>query len=127
MNSLITVRFDDRDMTDLALMRLRRGGVKFSVIGLFVSGDERRPLGTMEAYSPQYSFSMVNPLGNSDPAAILPMASRAIFGKLESRSVRDTVLKIRLDSDNVGRARDILRSAHGRGIVTTTTVTGLNT
>lgn len=119
MNSLITVRFDDRDMTDLALMRLRRGGVKFHVVGLFVSGEERRPIGTVEAYSPQYSFSMVNPLGNTDTAAILPMASRAIFGKLESHTVRDTVLKIRLDSDDVNRARDILRSAHGRGIVVT--------
>lgn len=126
MNSLITVRFDDRDMTDLALMRLRRNGVKFHVDGVFVSGEERRPLGTIEAYSPQYSFSMVNPLGNTDTAAILPMASRAIFGKLESRSVRDTVLKIRLDSDEVGRARDILRSAHGRGISVTTPVAGIS-
>ena len=48
MNTVLTARFDGRDEADLALMRLRRSGVRFEVLGLSFpeTGDSYTQLGT---------------------------------------------------------------------------------
>lgn len=112
MNSLVTVRFDDRDSADLALMRLRRRGVHFDFVGLLHSDGERR--GPAEVFSP-YSSSMTNMLGSDDP--LFPnIGSIALFSAHGEVPKRDVMLKIRVENTDLPRARDILRSANGRRI-----------
>lgn len=112
MKSLVTARFDDRDSADLALMRLRRSGVRFDFTGLLVNGGERRM--NAEVFSP-YSVNMTNQPGASDPF-FPPVGSRAIFSREADIPRRDVILKLRVSGDDIPRARDILRSVGGRHI-----------
>lgn len=111
MSYLMSARFDDRDSADLALMRLRRGGVRFERVGLLSRGGERRV--NAGVFSP-YSINMLNQPGASDPF-FPPVGSRAVFpgGTLPAGEV---ILKLRVSREDLSRARDAVRSAGGRHV-----------
>jgi hypothetical protein len=111
LNLLITSVFDNRDSADLALMRLRRKGIHFSVADLSYPKGESA---VFQSYSP-YNYSPLSPLGANDPF-IPPIGSRAIFSRIEVIPKGDTTLTVRVPSEESSRAADILRSAQGRQI-----------
>ncbi len=112
MKSLVTARFDDRDSADLALMRLRRSGVRFDFTGLIVKDSAHRM--NAEVFSP-YSANMTNQLGATDPF-FPPVGYRALFSRNVDLPKRDVILKLRVSGKDIPRARDILRSVGGRQI-----------
>ena len=115
MKNTLSARFDDRDSAALALMRLRRNGVEFSVSRLYVDGPGRdRGAYGMAAYSP-YSQNITNPLGSSN-SAFSNLGSHALLWQDSLPQHGDAVLQLSLDPSQIQRAREIIRSAHGRNI-----------
>ena len=112
MKSIVTARFDDRDSADLALMRLRRSGVRFDFTGLLINGGERGA--NAGVFSP-YSINMVNQPGASD-SFFPPVGSRAIFSNETSVPKREVLLKLLVSGEDIPQARDIIRSVGGRHI-----------
>ena len=114
MTAQLTARFDSRDAADLALMRLRRSGVPFTVGGLTVGGAGAGA--AIEAFSP-YPVTMTNQLGAMDPA-IPHLGARALMARTGGTEGGSALLQLRLPAEALPRAREIIRTALGRDIRT---------
>ena len=112
MTTQITAVFDDRDGADLALMRLRRNGVEYSVTEMRAPDRRRQsdmPLLDMGAsYGPAVSDGV---LPGEMYAAVL--GSRAVMERTSAAAGRAR-LTLNVRSDQVLRAKEIIATVKGR-------------
>ncbi len=114
MTTQLTAVFDDRDGADLALMRLRRNGIEYSITEM--RAPDRRvksemPLLSMGAASgPRLSDGV---LPGEVYAAVL--GSRAVMER-SAASAGQARLTINVRADQVLRAREIIATVKGRVI-----------
>lgn len=113
LTTQLSAVFDDRDGADLALLRLRRNGIDYSVAEL--KAPEKKvqgSLGMMDmsaAYGPAAGSSAVSP-GEMYSAVL---GSRAVMQR--SAATRGQAkLTLNVNSDQVLRARAIICSVKGR-------------
>ena len=113
MTTQITAVFDDRDGADLALMRLRRNGVEFSVQDL--RAPDRKARGDMPLLGMGPGFGTASPVESVLPgqmyAAVL--GSRAAMER-SAAAAGQARLTVNVRTDQVLRAREIIASAKGR-------------
>lgn len=112
MTTQLTAVFDDRDGADLALMRLRRNGIDFSVAELKapekgVSSD--MPMLNM---SPAYGLSMTDGVSPGEVYAAV-LNSRAVMERSAS-AAGQARLTVNVRADQVLRAREIIATVKGR-------------
>ncbi len=112
MTAEITAVFDDREGADLALMRLRRGGIEYSITEL--RAPDRRAKSDMPL------------LGRAPAAGMLPAESippgEMYAAVLGSRAVMErgaahaghARLTLNVRADQALRAREIIATAKGR-------------
>ena len=105
MTTQITAVFDDRDGADLALMRLRRNGIEFSIAEM----KDMPLLGISPGYGTASPAESVLP--GQMYAAVL--GSRAAMERSASAAGRAR-LAVNVRTDQVLRAREIIASAKGR-------------
>ena len=112
MTTQLTAVFEDRDGADLALMRLRRNGIEYSITEMRVP-DRRRPsdmpllgLGQTGGRTPQNGV-----LPGQMYAAVL--GSRAVMERTAA-AAGQARLTLNVRSDQVLRAREIIATVKGR-------------
>ena len=113
MTTQITAVFDDRDGADLALMRLRRNGIEFSIAEM--KAPDRKVRGDMPLLGISPGYGTASPAESVLPgqmyAAVL--GSRAAMERSASAAGRAR-LAVNVRTDQVLRAREIIASAKGR-------------
>lgn len=112
MTTQLTAVFDDRDGADLALMRLRRNGIEYSVADLRAPDRHRQsdmPLLPMLSGGSPSSTNGVLP--GQMYAAVL--GSRAVMERT-SAAAGQARLTLNVRSDQVLRAREIIATVKGR-------------
>ena len=111
MTTQLTAVFDDRDGADLALMRLRRNGIEYSVT------DLRAPARGRQSEMPLLGTGFADGVatGGVMPgqmyAAVL--GSRAVVERT-SAAAGQARLTLNVRSDQVLRAREIIATVKGR-------------
>ena len=113
MTNQLTASFDDREGADLALMRLRRNGIEFSVAEL--RAPERRRQSDM----PLLNMGAVAGL---QPVSDVVMPGQVYNAVLNSRAALErgaaaagqARLTLNVRADQVLRAREIIATAKGR-------------
>ena len=114
MKIQLTARFDSRDWEDLALMRLRRNGIEFSMAKVTVPRERQAaelPYGWgLEQYP--FSLGAVNLDGLFFPL----YSAQAVLSKGMPGNSGEAVLQIKVSVDQLQRAREILINAHARDI-----------
>ena len=112
MTTQLTAVFDDREGADLALMRLRRNGIDYSIAELKApetpAGESRAAMGSGMSYGLS-AASAVSP--GEMYAAVL--GSRAVMQR-SSLSRGRSKLTLNVNSEQVLRARAIICSVKGR-------------
>ncbi len=112
MTTQLTVVFDDRDGADLALMRLKRNGIEYSIAELRAPNRKAvsdMPLVDMNA---SYGISPADGITAGEMYSAV-LNSRAVMQRNEARAGQARlVLNVR--SDQVLRAREILSTVKGR-------------
>ena len=114
MNAQLSSRFESRDMADLAVMRLRRSGIAFSVSR--VALENHIGHGTAATATILPNFGMENSLGIDTGVGTFAPLTQFHGYTAERGSSENTVLSIKVRSDQLNRARDILRSSNGSDI-----------
>ena len=114
MTTQLTAVFDDREGADLALMRLRRNGIEFSISDL--RAPDRRVKSDMPLLGMGMPYDTVSP-GGVGPgqmyAAVL--GSRAAMERAAA-SAGQARLTVNVRTDQVLRAREIIATVKGRVI-----------
>ena len=113
MTTQLTAVFDDRDGADLALMRLRRNGIEFSVADMRAPDRKAKSDMPLLNLSPAYG----TPASNS---SVLPgemyaavLNSRAVMER-SAASAGQARLTVNVRTDQVLRAREIISTVKGR-------------
>jgi len=108
----MTALFDDRDGADLALMRLRRNGIEYSIEEL--KAPERTVKSDMPLLdmSPMYGLGIGGAVGPGEMYGAV-LNSRAVMERSRS-AAGQAKLTVNVRSDQVLRAREIVASAKGR-------------
>lgn len=112
MTTQLTAVFDDRDGADLALMRLRRNGIEYSVAELRApdrSAKSDMPLINM---SPGYGLSMTDGVSAGEMYAAV-LGSRAVTRR-SAAAAGQARLTLNVRTDQVLRAREIISTVKGR-------------
>ncbi len=112
LTTQLTAVFDDRDGADLALMRLRRNGIEYSVASL--RAPERRAASDMPliGMSPGYGLAASDGVSAGEMYAAV-LGSRAVSRRsMAAQGQARLTLDVR--SDQVLRAREIIATAKGR-------------
>ncbi len=113
MTTQITAVFDDRDGADLALMRLRRNGIEFSVADM--RAPDRRARGDMPLLGMSPSYGVPSAVDSVLPgqmyAAVLN--SRAVMER-SAAAAGQARLTVNVRTDQVLRAREIISTVKGR-------------
>ena len=112
MTTQLTAVFDDRDGADLALMRLRRNGIEFSVAEL--KAPNRRVSSDMPLVdmSPQYGLAMTEGIAPGQMYSAV-LGSRAVMRRAAA-AAGQARLTLDVRTDQVLRAREIIATAQGR-------------
>ncbi|MCD7846124.1 MAG: hypothetical protein LUG57_09835 [Oscillospiraceae bacterium] len=112
MTTQLTAVFDDRDGADLALMRLRRGGIEYSIAEL--KAPERGAGGQMPLVdmSPSYGLAMTDGIPPGEVYAAV-LNSRAVMER-SAAAAGKARLTVNVRTDQVLRAREIISSVKGR-------------
>ena len=112
MTTQLTAVFDDRDGADLALMRLRRNGIEYSVTDLRAP-DRARP-----SDMPLLGAGLAD--GVSATSGVLPgqiyaavLGSRAVAERTAA-AAGQAKLTLNVRTDQVLRAREIIATVKGR-------------
>ncbi len=112
MTTQLTAVFDDRDGADLALMRLRRNGIAFSVAD--ISAPDRRRQSDMPL------LGAAPPPDGTGGASVLPgqmyaavLGSRAVMER-SAAAAGQARLTLHVRADQVLRAREIIATVKGR-------------
>ena len=112
MTTQITAVFDDRDGADLALMRLRRNGVEYSIAEL--KAPDRKVQGDMPLLnmSPSYGLGMSDGISSSEMYAAV-LNSRAVMER-HAAAAGQARLTLNVRTDQILRAREIIATVKGR-------------
>ncbi len=112
MTTQITVLFDDRDGADLALMRLRRNGIDYSIAEL--KAPDRKVQGDMPLLnmSPSYGLGMSEGISAGEMYGAV-LNSRAVMER-HSASAGQARLTLNVRADQVLRAREIIATVKGK-------------
>lgn len=112
MTTQLTAVFDDRDGADLALMRLRRNGIEYSVAEL--RAPERRAQSEMPLLnmSSSYGLSMLDGVSPGEMYNAV-LHSRAVTQRTAA-SAGQARLTLNVRTDQVLRAREIISTVKGR-------------
>ena len=111
MTVKLTARFENRDMSELAVSRLRSAGVVFGISQQPRSASLPGEGQVITGASAQNSVSYM-----SSAEFFSPMAgARAISGHI-SYGQTGAVLTLRVNPADLGKAKEILRSSHGTDI-----------
>lgn len=112
MTTQLTAVFDDRDGADLALMRLRRNGIEYSVQEL--RSPERKVSGDMPLLdmSPGYGFGMSRGIAPGEMYAAV-LNSRAVMER-SNAGAGQARLTLNVRAEQLLRAKEIVASVKGR-------------
>lgn len=112
MTTQLTAVFDDRDGADLALMRLRRNGIEYSIAEL--RAPERRAGSDMPLLdmSPSYGLSMTDGISAGEMYSAV-LNSRAVMQR-SAAAAGQARLTLNIRTDQVLRAREIIATVKGR-------------
>ena len=112
MTTQLTAVFDDRDGADLALMRLRRNGIEYSVQEL--RAPDRKVPSDMPLLdmSPSYGLTASNGISPGEMYAAV-LGSRAVMER-NAVTAGNARLTLNVRTDQVLRAREIISTARGR-------------
>lgn len=116
MTSQLIASFDNTDAAELAVSKLRRSGLSFTVLQVSPAArqaDNDFPGSTVNVVYP-YDLSSVNPLGSVGGVSPL-IGARAMLNST-SAPEGEVQLRVKVEKEDLTRAREILRSAHGLGI-----------
>ena len=112
MTTQITAVFDDRDGADLALMRLRRNGIEYSIAEM--RAPDRRTKSDMPLLnmSPSYGLTATDGILPGEMYAAV-LNSRAVMER-SAASAGQARLTLNVRADQVLRAREIISTVKGR-------------
>jgi len=112
LTTQLTAVFDDRDGADLALLRLRRNGIDYSVAEL--KAPEKEPKGALglSALSPSYGLSAGSAVTPGEMYSAV-LGSRAVMQR-SAVNRGQAKMTLNVNSDQVLRARAIICSVKGR-------------
>ena len=113
MTTQITAVFDERDGADLALMRLRRNGIDYSIAEL--RAPERRPPSDMPLMNMSASYGLPLASDGVPPGEMYRavLGSRAVTQR-SAAAAGQARLTLNVRTDQVLRAREIISTAKGR-------------
>jgi len=108
----MTAVFDDRDGADLALMRLRRNGIEYSIQEL--KAPERKVKSDMPLLdmSPSYGLGVSQGVTPGDMYGAV-LSSRAVMERSSAGSGQAS-LTLNVRADQVLRAKEIIAGVKGR-------------
>jgi len=117
----LTATFSDRDSADLALMRLRRRGVDFQVLRLDTPSRRRSTdfPGEMVNIVYPYGLGSGTPVGSSNLMGQPTIGARALLSR-QTPPEGEATLCLAVRANQLSQAREILRSAGGRGLTSGT-------
>ena len=112
MTTQLTAVFDDRDGADLALMRLRRNGIEYSIAEM--RAPDRRTKSDMPLLnmSPSYGLTATDGILPGEMYAAV-LNSRAVMER-SAASAGQARLTLNVRADQVLRAREIIATVKGR-------------
>ena len=112
MTTQLTAVFDERDGADLALMRLRRNGIEYSIAEL--RAPDRKTSSDMPALnlSPSYGLSAADGISAGEMYSAV-LGSRAVMER-SAVSAGQARLTLNVRTDQVLRAREIISTVKGR-------------
>ena len=113
MTTQLTAVFDDRDGADIALMRLRRNGVDYSVAELRAPDRKVRSDMPLLDLSPSYGLSAASDGVSPGQMYAAVLGSRAVTQR-SAASAGQARLTLNVRTDQVLRAREIIDSVKGR-------------
>jgi hypothetical protein len=112
LTTQITAVFHDRDGADLALMRLRRNGISYSIGQLTVPERQAQSAMPLLSMSSTYGLTADNGVSAGEMYAAV-LHSRAVMERNAAASGQ-AKLTLNVQTDQVLRAREIIGTANGR-------------
>ena len=112
MTTQLTAVFDDRDGADLALMRLRRNGIEFSVADLRAPDRKLRSDMPLLGMSPSFQLTQTDSVLPGEMYAAV-LGSRAAMER-SAAAAGQARLTVNVRTDQVLRAREIIATVKGR-------------
>ena len=112
MTTQMTAVFDDRDGADLALMRLRRNGIDYSVAELRAPDRAAQSDMPLIGMTSSYGLSMTDGVSPGDMYSAV-LNSRAVTQR-SAASAGQARLTLNVRTDQILRAREIISTAKGR-------------
>ena len=112
MTTQITAVFDDRDGADLALMRLRRNGIEYSIAEMRAPDRKTKSDMPLLNMSPSYGLTATDGILPGEMYAAV-LGSRAVMER-SAASAGQARLTLNVRADQVLRAREIISTVKGR-------------
>ena len=112
MTTQLTAVFDDRDGADLALLRLRRNGIDYSVAELKSPGRSRTDPSGLNELTPPYGLSAGSAVTPGEMYSAV-LGSRAVMQR-SAVNRGQARMTLNVNTDQVLRARAIICSVKGR-------------
>ena len=112
MTTQMTAVFDDRDGADLALMRLRRNGIEYSIAEIKAPDRKAKSDMPLLNMSPSYGLTATDGILPGEMYAAV-LNSRAVMER-NAASAGQARLTLNVRADQVLRAREIIATVKGR-------------
>ena len=112
MTTQLTAVFDDRDGADLALMRLRRNGIEYSIAEMRAPDRKAKSEMPLLNMSPSYGLTATDAVLPGEMYAAV-LNSRAAMER-NAASAGQARLTLNVRADQVLRAREIISTVKGR-------------
>ena len=112
MTTQLTAVFDDRDGADLALMRLRRNGIEYSIAEMRAPDRKTKSDMPLLGMSPSYGLTATDGILPGEMYAAV-LNSRAVMER-SAASAGQARLTLNVRADQVLRAREIIATVKGR-------------
>ncbi len=112
MTTQITAVFDDRDGADLALMRLRRNGIEYSIAEMRAPDRKAKSDMPLVNMNPSYGLTASDSILPGEVYAAV-LGSRAVMERTSAAAGRAR-LTLNVRTDQVLRAREIISTVKGR-------------
>ena len=112
MTTQLTAVFDDRDGADLALMRLRRNGIEYSIAEMKAPDRKAKSDMPLLNMSPSYGLTATDGIPPGEMYAAV-LNSRAVMER-NAASAGQARLTLNVRGDQVLRAREIISTVKGR-------------
>ena len=112
MTTQITAVFDDRDGADLALMRLRRNGIEYSIAEMRAPDRKAKSDMPLVNMNPSYGLTASDSILPGEVYAAV-LGSRAVMERTSAAAGRAR-LTLNVRTVQVLRAREIISTVKGR-------------